>query len=339
VKRLAFIGLACGLVAVPSLARAGEMDPALGRLKIVGGEAGCTADPATGYCPDDYLFERMVAELGVSLAPVLNAPARTVGPRGFQFGLDSTVTTISGSEPFWSKGTEGQGGAPLNANPMGVMVWNRLGVRKGLPFGFEVGGSAAHAVNSSMFALGLELKWALLEGFHSGAGSFPDLAVRAAVNRQLGSDQLSTTVASFDVIMSKPFVLGSSWIVSPLLAMQTLLVRAESSVIDLTPEVNAFAECQPLPGHQPLPPDGGPGATVVCTGDGSDFENNAVFEPVSQTRLRLVLGGEVVHEWFVAGTSLAFDLLAPTVTAPVIGNRDPHHARLFAFNLSVGARY
>lgn len=315
------------------------MDPALGRLRLVGGQDGCTADPVSGYCPDDYLFERLAAELAVTLAPPLSAPARTVGPRGFAFGLDTTITPISGSEAFWSRGTEGAGGAQVNQSPMGVMAWNRLTVRKGLPFGFELGASAAHAVNSSMYTLGVELKWALLEGFHSRAGAFPDLAVRGAVNKQLGSDQLSITVASIDVLFSKPLVLGAPWVLSPFFGVQTLLVRAESGVIDLTPEVNAFAECQPLPGHQPASPSGDPGATVVCTQDGSDFENNAVFQPVSQTRARLVLGGELSYEWFTMATSLAFDLIAPDVVANVSAGRDPSHARLFAFNFALGARY
>jgi hypothetical protein len=339
VNRLAFIGLVSGLFAVPSLARAGEMDPALGRLSVVGGTQGCAADPATGFCPDNYLFERMAAELAVTLAPPVMAPARTVGARGFAFALDSTITTISGSETFWSRGTEGSGNVGLNESPMGVMVWNRLSVRKGLPLGLELGASAAHAVNSSLYTLGVELKWALLEGFHSGAGGFPDVAVRAALNKQLGSDQLSTTVGSIDVLFSKPLLLAAPWVLSPFVDLQTLLIRAESSVIDLTPEVNAFAACEPLPGHQPGGSSGAPAATVVCTQDGSDFENNAVFQPLSQTRLRLALGGELRHEWLTMATSFTFDLLAPGVEAAVSNGRDPNHARLFAFNLALGVRY
>lgn len=329
------------------------MDPALSRLRIAeGSRDDCASDgqPGVRFCPDNELFERLVSELGVSMAPPINFPARGVGPRGFLLALDTTLTTVDAGGDHWLRGSEGDGTDPedmLNASPSQMLVWNRVEMRKGLPFGFEVGSSLARAIDTSLWSFGLHARWALFEGFHSGLGQLPDIAVGASYQRSLGSHQLTLALLSFDVVISKPFVLERAWEVSPLIGVQTLLLDAESGEIDLTPgslqqaggdpvPEDAFASCQPEPGSQ----IGDDPAVIRCANGGGegDFVNNRSFQSVSHTRVRLSFGGRARFDFFTFGLALMVDVATPEVVADVAEpDRGSELTRQVAINVSLGA--
>lgn len=340
----------CLLIApllVPGLARADAMDPALSRLRIVGGREGCDAVSQPGlYCPDNELFERLVSELAVTMAPPVNLTARSVGPRGFHLGFDTTITTIEAEQHYWLRGTEGDAASAaeeLNDSPSGVLVWNRLEARKGLPLGLEVGSSVARGMSTSLWSLGLSLRWSVVEGFHSGAGKLPDVSVRGAMNRVFGTDQLSIDVYGIDLVLSKPFVLEGAWSVSPVLGGQLLVVDASSGVVDLTPggasfdgtppPQDAFASCAPIPGHD----IGGEPTSVACTAPSPDLANDVTFEPLQQVRARVLVGSQVRYQQLILGTAIHFDVSAPQVDAkPLRHLRSQSVARQVAFNVSLG---
>src|SRR5712671_6074927 len=97
------------LLSLPSRgARADSMDLALSRLRIAGGLANCPPSVA-GFCPAQELFERLVSELAVAMAPPVNTPARSLGSRGLGLSIDTTMTSIEGRRPYWVLGTEGDG--------------------------------------------------------------------------------------------------------------------------------------------------------------------------------------------------------------------------------------
>src|SRR5262249_42430359 len=150
----------CAWLCWAAPARADSMDLALSRLRIVGGSEGCD-QPATSLkvCPDQELFDRLMSELAVAMAPPTSGPARGGGLRSFQLTLNTTVTSIEGDRPYWALGTEGDGrgkdGGALNSSPQAVMVWNRAEARKGLPFGFEIGAALGQGLNTSLWSYGV----------------------------------------------------------------------------------------------------------------------------------------------------------------------------------------
>src|SRR5689334_15900064 len=90
-----------------SSARAESMDPALSRLRIVGGRPGCLNADAYEWCRNQEFFERLVSDLGISIAPSLHTPARGVGSRGLSLMLDMTLTSIDANAGYWKRGSEG----------------------------------------------------------------------------------------------------------------------------------------------------------------------------------------------------------------------------------------
>jgi hypothetical protein len=321
------------------------MDPALSRLRVVGGRGDCPNDEGR-FCADNELFERLVSEMAVTLAPPLSGPARTIGQTGWHLGVSTTVTTVQAAETYWVLGTEGADASPgmaFNSAPDRALIWNRLHVRKGLPLGFEVQSFVGQGMQTSMWVVGAGIKWALVEGFRTGAGQLPDVAVAASYSRSVGSSQVTFNLGSMELLLSKPFVLERSYILSPIVGLQGLAVDVESGVVDLTPggapltadgapAEDAFASCLPEPGQQASPPD-----NRLCTGDDADLANDVRFDPVTQGRLRVMVGGELRFDVLTFSFAIYADLLAPDLSADVRHLGSDTAARQLAFNVALGA--
>jgi hypothetical protein len=357
--------VALALCMPPPSAHADAMDLALSRLRIPSDKDNCGNRPGGTWCADQELFERLVSELGVAMAPAVTGPARTIGPRAFQLMLGTTVTSIEGGQLYWRRGSEGRRGLyqpedmldptiaqdrpalGFNESPPAALAWNQVQFRKGLPFGLEAGALLGQGLQTSMWTLGAALKWSLFEGFRTGLGQLPDVAFQAAISRSVGSSQATLHVYAFDLTFSKPFVVEQTWSVSPFLGFQLLHADIDSGVVDLTPggpspvagqppPEDAYGSCRPMPGHRAT----AAGGTLECTaGDARDFANDVVFEPISQSRLRMFVGGQTRYHMFVFAASLLFDVLVPELEAemvqPVIDSSDlAHHV---AFSMSIGA--
>jgi hypothetical protein len=326
------------LASAPRPARAGDMDLALSRLRTSGGAVSDCPQSSQQFCPDQELFERLASELAVAMAPPVHTPARSLGPRGFSLGLDMTFTSIEAQQSYWQLGTEGAGGRATeswNRSPSSSLVWNRVEARKGLPFGLEAGASLGQGLNTSLWALGLALKWSLFEGFRSGLGRLPDVSVQGSVHRSVGSSQASVQLYALDLTLSKPFVIQQTWSLSPFVGVQTLFDHVTSGVIDLTPggpgsppdpAKDASSACNPEPGSNP----------PLCKGDDADVYNDVVFKPLDQTRVRMFLGAQARYQMWLASFSSMFDLIAPSLTAPLHHLQSRSVARQIAFNLAVG---
>src|SRR5690606_3838330 len=151
------------------------------RLRIAGGNTGCASTSDVNFCKDDELFERLVSELGVALAPPMASPAASHGPSSLSLVLDVTVTNVDAHAAQWSRTQAG-----ANGEPDAALAWTHATIRKGLPFGFEVGTSIGRGHATSLWSLGLSLKWALVEGFRTGIGALPDVALKATTTRSMG---------------------------------------------------------------------------------------------------------------------------------------------------------
>jgi hypothetical protein len=336
-RLLAVAGALCAY-AWPCVAFAGDMDLSLSRLRFTSRDGICTGvDPETGFCPDNEGFQRLASELAVAVSPNITSGAATVGPAGFYIGVSTTLTPIDAERRYWQRGTRGTSSAVETSNtaPAGAQVWNRLEVRKGLPFGFEVGAALGQGWDSSMWVFGGQLRWALLEGFHSGLGGFPDVAVRGVLQTSLGSSQLSLQTHAIDLTLSKPFVVAQRFRLTPLLGAQALFVRAQSGRVDLTPDVDAWTVCAPMP-------PAGDESELICSAEsmGSDFENDVVFATLSHTRVRMFLGAEAQTGIVSTGLSFGFDLSTPALDVNQADDGENGGlTRQISFQLSVGLRY
>ena len=343
-RALFFAALSC-ILYCPERSLADDMDLELARLRVPPGKGGC---PAGGpFCPNDEAFERLVSDLGVGVAPAVDGGAASLGLRGFSIELSMSFTPISGRH--WILGSAGPDAAThaFNPSPDGMLTWNRLEVRKGLPFGLEVGGVVGHGLDTSLWLLAGEVRAALFEGYRSGLGALPDVAVRAVFQALVGSPQLSLHTWSFDVTLSKPYVVAGRHRLTPLLALQALMVNAETLPIDLTPDESAWDSCgQPAPTAPPSSddPDEPPvlpaGAACAPPMAAQDLQNTQRFADVHQTRIRVFLGIEERYGSFSSGLSLGLDLIVPQRHADTMGDGvDSELRRALTLHFVVGVRY
>lgn len=290
--------------------------------------------------PDNQLWANLVNQLGAALAPSLAAPAMTLGTSGLYVGYEVSVTNLQASGDQWRRGTQGTAASDVNSdtstlrdNGDSAAIVSRLHVRKGLPFGFELGTQVSHLHSSDIWAIGLDLRWALFEGFHRNLGWLPDLAVRGSVNTVAGQSQMSLTVVGIDAVLSKRFTLGGMVRLSPYLGAQGMFIFGDSGVIDFTPSRSAQAEC-PRPQVR-YTPDTRTGADrspsglvgqVVCNGGGAppvaglpgdlnDTRNSAVFQPMRILRTRGFLGLQLQWEILMITAEFSVDLGDPSFTS------------------------
>ncbi len=327
----------CSMLAATETATAAPMDFALSQLRIAPTAADCLARNNGGHwCGDQTQFERLMLQFGTSMMMPSTAPAASLGVKGFYLGVDTTFTTIDNTQYQWRRGTEGDtsaAGTFDNADASAVLIWNRAIVRKGLPFGLEVDASLAQAASTQAWLVGIGLKWAIVEGFRTGLGRLPDVAIRASLATAVGAHDSTLTMVGVDLLVSKPFVLDRAWALSPMLALQGGWLLADSGLVDLTPETDAFETCRPQPGHQ-LPEPGKPGFTIGCLDNLEDYGNTVVFDSYRRFNLRVSTGGQLRYRRFVTHVTLTYDLLAPPgdATGQVM-------SRQLSFNLGLGVAF
>jgi hypothetical protein len=254
-------------------------------LSLQGLSIACAPD-VEQICPDNELFQKLIAQFGITVAPPVNLPADSLGQRGFYLGADTTVTFIDRTGAFWQRGVEATGDTIS-----GSYLWYRLVERKGFPFGFELGASQGYAMLTDMVSLGFQLRWSLFEGFRNEFRLIPDFAVRGAVQTIVGSDQVNVTVPSLDFVVSKPIRLGQGWIISPYMGLQTVWILASSEMIDL-----CWLD-----------------SSVSATTSGWLDCSNRRFDDTEQTRWRMAFGLQGRYHIVTATFSFLFDLLEPGV--------------------------
>ena len=171
-------------------------------------------------------FVALVSELAYVFSPRSASPAETLGHSGFHVGVLWSGTSISANEPYWLVTEEGQ----RSRDPNSFLQTLQLDVRKGLPLSFEIGTNFLWLVESEMFAPGVEIRWALHEGYHLA----PDLGIRGTVNHVVGNRDINMTVVGLDATLSRSFGIGGVLNLAPYLSYAVLLTNVSSRVIDAT---------------------------------------------------------------------------------------------------------
>lgn len=302
---------------LPVRALAGDMDLSLQGLST--DVCATSSDREAQLCPNNELFEKLMGQFGITLAPPVNNPAHSLGQRGFYLGADTTVTFIDRTSGFWQRGVEATGDSIS-----GSYSWYRLEQRKGLPFGFELGASQGYAMSTEMVSLGFQVRWSLFEGFRTGIGQIPDFAVRGAVQTIVGSNQVNVTVPSLDFVISKPIRLGQGWIISPYMGIQTVWIFATSKMVDL---------CS-WDSTSPRPLDCSSSQEIAAE---ISSRTNRRFDDTEQTRWRMALGLQGRYYIVTATFSFLFDLTEPSVE--VEEEQEDPLSRQVGLNFGLGMTY
>jgi hypothetical protein len=313
-----------GKVQAPGFCQAVAANPALAA------KAGALPD-SLACSPDNVAFKNLVSELGFALAPSTMRSARTTGFGGFVLSLEASYTHINADgvskgadgslTQYWHAGTQGSVDAngnysTANNSPDSLIGVYTLKARKGLPFGFELDGALGYVSNTSLWTIGADLRWALLEGFRTGPmGYFPDIAIGTGVRTITGSSKMYLTTVGIDVAASKPFTLADEAVLTPYIGYQQLFIYGNSAVLDATPGVDAIQQCgytgpqaSGAPNCNNKVATGTPGQTVPNDGD---FNNNITFDPVRIQRNRAFLGVTYRYELLYLGAQFLFDLTSP----------------------------
>ncbi|HZV80821.1 MAG TPA: hypothetical protein VFF53_01485 [Geobacteraceae bacterium] len=135
-------------------------------------------------------FKDMSKELGSALGYRNLAPAASLGITGFDVAAQASFIDIKDDSGYWKKAA---GDVP------GYVSVPSLRVRKGLPFGIDVGAMYSYVVDTNIKLYGVEVSKAILEG----SLATPALGVRGTYTRLEGVDELHLQTAGVDASISK----------------------------------------------------------------------------------------------------------------------------------------
>ena len=219
------------LSSLPSVARAGDNDLALARLGTISGN---------DVIANNQAFRSLTSELGVVLAPAFLSTADTPGYSGFQFDVQTTITSINSSSLYWCA-TQQSTGCAAQWDRSGFMPTLGVFVRKGmwipLP-SFEIGAGVTSLLSSSMWAAQAYAKFGIVEGYHDLP--LPSIAARGSVSRLMGSRELDLTVASLDASISYSIGVQGTFNGAIYGGWNYLWIMPRSGVIDKTPTVDSY---------------------------------------------------------------------------------------------------
>jgi hypothetical protein len=327
-------------------ARAADMDPATERLVTQPGTLppgqtcqSIAANPGAAVAaglnpqelacrPNNLAFRQIVSELGFAIAPTAFYPARTTGWGGFQFTFEASYTsiyanrTVSNSDgtttQYWNQATRGKQDPntkkfdDFNSSPDSVLQIYGVKARKGLPFGFELGGFLGSIANTTMWVTGGDLRWAPLEGFRTGAlGLLPDISVGGGVRTLTGTSRFYLTTVGLDVRISKHVNIEDSAQIIPQIGFQRLIIFGDSNVVDATPNVDPVQQCGQTGNN---PQTGAP----ICSNKlpngadaNHDYANNFTFDKVRVHRNKVIFALNYKYELLWLGSQIGFDFNLP----------------------------
>jgi len=163
------------------------------------------AGPATAWevepgAPDESLrvFHRRFA---AAAYPYPRHGASPLGIVGFDVYVDLAVDEGFDGEPFFGQAVAGD-------LPADVLAVGRVGVRKGLPGGIDLGASYGRAIDSDLELVSVELGWAIVDG---GLVS-PALGLRLTGTRSLGDAAYELEQYGAELILSKGFAVVTPYV-------------------------------------------------------------------------------------------------------------------------------
>jgi len=225
-------------------------------------------------------FALLASELGLALTSFVLEPAATTGYLGLEVSLEAAYAPVH-PEPVGRASGFGPAGTPwpVRGPPPGALFLPAFHVRKGLPFGFEIGGRGIYLYRSTMMAAQLEARWAPNESWWH----LPDFSIRGALTHLFGTRDLDLTAADLDAVVGKRFALGGAMSLAPYGMVRITWIGARSGPIDFGPNPVGVPDVR------------GPADALATQASFPDLGMG------SHRFLRLALGVRLVTGAFVAG--------------------------------------
>jgi len=144
-------------------------------------------------------FKSLVKEAGAVVAYRGVAPAEPGGLTGFDIGVEASFVAVDSD--IWDQVLD-SGDTP---SYLGVP---KVHIRKGLPFGIDIGASYSMVPDSNIEMVGGEIQYAIMDG----SMALPALALRGHYSTLLGVDDLDLTTYGADVVASKGILMFTPYI-------------------------------------------------------------------------------------------------------------------------------
>lgn len=146
-------------------------------------------------------FEAFHSRFAFAAYPYPRHGAAPLGITGFRVYAEATVDRDFDEEGFFPGAVDGD-------LPGGTMSIVRVGARKGLPGGFDLGASYGEAVDGDVELISGELSWAILDG---GAVS-PALGLRVTGTRSTGGSRYDLDLYGAELELSKGFAVVTPYV-------------------------------------------------------------------------------------------------------------------------------
>lgn len=149
--------------------------------------------------PQDQ-FKLLSREAGSAIAFRNIAPTTPLGVTGFDAGIEVTAIDIKKESSYWK--------SAFNQDAPSYLTIPHLRLRKGLPFGIDVGAMYAYVPDSNIKIYGAELSKSIIDG---GVAT-PSLGVRATYSKLAGVSDLDLQTVGLDASVSKGFVILTPYV-------------------------------------------------------------------------------------------------------------------------------
>jgi hypothetical protein len=152
-------------------------------------------------------FRLLSEDLGAALSYKGVTPATSLGPLGFDIGLELSATDVQNSDLFRLAG---------NGSTDTLFV-PKLHIYKGLMAGFDIGGFIAAAPDVDAALWGLDLRYAFIQD----TLTTPAMAVRVSGTRTSDISRLRVSTFAGDLMLSKRFVLATPYVGAGIVRVQS----------------------------------------------------------------------------------------------------------------------
>lgn len=185
-------------------------------------------------------FKSFSQQAGAIIAYRNMIPAEPLGIYGFDVGVEVSAISIDKNSSYWK--------AAFNNDAPAYLGFPKLRVRKGLPYGFDIGAMYSYVPDSNIKLYGAELSKALLDG----SDATPAIGIRATYTKLAGVNDLGLQTYGVDASISKGFLFLTPYVGAGILRINSeakgfLQKIALSNETITTPRLFAGIKITPFP--------------------------------------------------------------------------------------------
>jgi len=171
---------------------------------------------------ENKAYTQLMREVSLAMGPKMAGPAASLGSLGIEAAYELSLVDTNANLDYWQKAAD---------NPQASVQAGTLRVRKGLPYGLQIGSVLTHLFDSNMWAIGAELNMSFIDGFVN----IPDVAARVTANTVLGNADLGMLIVGTDFIISKAFGIGGIVSLQPWAGYSMTFTHVNTHQIDVYP--------------------------------------------------------------------------------------------------------